>query len=217
MMRPFILLPFFLLILSCDTNEDAVVQQPETDNFYALNVGNSWVYKYYSGVTNENPVGIDTGVIDSVKIISTEEYNGHIYYKFRSIVSGINPSANPIPWRENGESFKLMRDSLGYLIDDTGHVEFVSDSYNEIFIDEYDFHKTFAQLMPETVVFESEGIEFECKKMLLLHRRLDDNSQLPFINEYYYSNGIGLISDDVGFISSNDSRYQRRLVSYSVE
>ena len=79
MKRTVISISIAVLIFSCSESETNIPLQ-EDSNFYALNVGNSWVYKNYR-LNDQTNTYLDTGVIDSINIVSREDVNGTTYYK----------------------------------------------------------------------------------------------------------------------------------------
>ena len=128
------LFPVLLALSVCFTscsNDDDTISTPE-ENFFALTVGNSWVYEHYQ---RENPVTAvynSVGVIDSVKIVGTEIIDGNEFYKYQIRTSG-NDTDNPF-FGQNGERFEYRRDSLGYLISETGNILFAREDYQEFFV-----------------------------------------------------------------------------------
>src|SRR5690606_29547484 len=131
MKRLLILAPIFVFLLSCDSNDDTASPQPEADNFYALTIGNEWVYKNYKYNINTETYE-DTGVIDSVSIVGTETIFGNIYFKFRTWTTGNEENitfCNP-----NGEHFEYLREYDGYLIRDNGTIKFVNNFYQPLLV-----------------------------------------------------------------------------------
>ena len=107
-----------ILLFSCteSSNEQAELTQ-EISNFYALTVGNSWVYKNYRYDQNDGTY-VDTHIIDSISIVDTEEISGITFYKFRRYTSGNDINLNFC--NQNGEYFELLRELDGNLIDNHG-------------------------------------------------------------------------------------------------
>lgn len=132
MKRLFFLVPFFALVLSCNSDDDSSPQPEAEDNFYALTVGNEWVYRNYKYNANTQ-LYENTGVIDSVSIVGTESIDGNIYYKFRTYTTGNEEGitfCNP-----NGEHFEWLRDVDGNLTRSDGSIKFTNPIImNDFFI-----------------------------------------------------------------------------------
>ena len=58
-----------LSIISC-SNDGNIIPEPE-ENFFALTVGNSWVYEHCRRENQVTAVYYSVGVIDSIKITGT--------------------------------------------------------------------------------------------------------------------------------------------------
>jgi len=98
---------FAVLLSSCTTSE---TNQDSESNFYALTIGNEWVYKNYRYNINTQLYD-DTGVVDAVRIVGTEVVNENTYFKFRRFTTGNEAGitfCNP-----NGEHFELLIRMIG--------------------------------------------------------------------------------------------------------
>ena len=203
-----------LMLFSCSENDDiSQPQQPEADNFYALKVGNSWVYKNYK--YNLNTQNYDnTGVIDSVSIVGTQEFNGYTYFKFRRWTTG--NEAGITFCNENGEHFEFFRDSLGYLVKNDGSIKFTNDDYSERIVSQNPPFTLFEKLVNGATQLTVESGSFDC---INSERFLRDGSnvQFPGLDIFYYSDGIGLIYDTTSFASQDIPTIIRRLDSYVVQ
>ena len=207
---------FFLalasLIFSC-TSDDAQNQQDDEANFYALEVGNWWVYKNYKYNVNTE-LYEDTGVVDSVSIVGTEMLGGNTYYEFRTKTTGNEDGityCNP-----NGEHFELLRDSLGYLIWETGQIKFTNNDYEQMELYDRDWGTVYEMLMQDQEVLSVESGTFDC--IYSERFAIDINGNLlPGKDHFYYSDGIGLIYDTTSFISNPIHVVERRLDAYFVQ
>lgn len=213
MKRIFSILFVITLFFSCSSNDESDNPESQEENFYALTVGNSWVYKNYKyNPTTE--LYDDTGVIDSVSIIGTEDVSGETYFKFRRWTTGNEENitfCNP-----NGEHFELLRDSLGYLVRDSGSIKFVNNNNDEILISSQFFGNEYFQLQENQIQIVTESGSFECYDMLYFVRDQNDEI-LPGTNNYYYADGIGLIFDTTSWVSEEIHTVERRLDSYYVQ
>ncbi|MCH2194117.1 hypothetical protein [Kordia sp.] len=116
-----------LSIISC-SNDGNIIPEPE-ENFFALTVGNSWVYEHCRRENQVTAVYNSVGVIDSIKITGTEIIDGNEFYKYRIRTSG-NDTNNPI-YRQNRERFQYLRDSTGYLFNQLGDILFSGEDEQE--------------------------------------------------------------------------------------
>ena len=204
---------FFALLFSCSSNDENPIQSQPESNFYALTVGNSWVYKNYRYDTTSE-IYNDTGVIDSVSIVSTETVGGNLYYKFRRLTTG---NENNITFcNPNGEHFELLRDSLGNLVNERGVVKFTNSDFSERLLQENSWGNIYETLTPDETVIDVEAGNFTCVNSERFSRNTN-NEQLPGLDRFYYADGFGLIHDTSSFVSSGIPSIKRRLHSYEIQ
>jgi len=213
-MKRIIYVSFFAVLLSsCSTSDNNQNQQNEASNFYALTVGNEWVYKNYKYNPNTQNYD-DTGVVDSVSIVGSEIVNGNTYFKFRRFTTGNEEEitfCNP-----NGEHFELLRDSLGYLIWEDGTVKFSNNDFTPRVLDAVDWGTIYEELIAtdrEITVESGTFISAYAQRYAIL----SNDEQSPGLDHFYYSDGFGLIYDTSSFVSQDIPAIVRRLDSYSVE
>ncbi|WP_460218248.1 hypothetical protein [Psychroserpens sp. MEBiC05023] len=211
MKRILITLCVTALCFSC-TNNDASSNPPEA-NFYALTVGNSWVYKNYR--YNQNlEIYEDTGVIDSVSIVSTEEINGHLYFKFRRLTTG---NENGISLcNANGEHFELLRDDNGNLVSDNATIKFTNNDFSERLLNEQSWGSIMEILVDGETTLIVEAGTFNCINSER-YAITSSGEQTPGLDRFYYADGIGLIYDTSSFVSQNIPTIIRRLDSYNIQ
>jgi hypothetical protein len=218
-MRRIIFSLVLLFVLQSCSSDDA---QEATSNFYALTVGNSWEYRWY-GKGIDVPLG-PMSVEESVSIVDTEMIDNNIYFKFKRIVSGndSHPDGHYLFSLPDGEYFEYYRDSLGYLINEEGIIKF-SNSATEPFVfsvGSEDIIGT-ANVEDELLTYTTPvGDSFDCTQMIISYATASTNYLAK--NRHYYANGIGLVKDDVIFMSSGateeeTSGHYRILESYSVQ
>lgn len=218
MKRIILSLSVFALFFSCTNDDDNSVgstgnSQAEA-GFYALTVGSSWVYKNY--VYNANTQEYDySGVIDSVKITGVEIVNNKTYFKFTTKTSG-NDNNNLI-LNPNGTSTELLRDSLGYLVWETGKIKFANNDFSERIINEYTWGTTYETLQAGINDFTVEAGTFSCINSERYAKSNPDETLLPALDKVYYSDGVGLIYETISFVSSNIPAAQKHLDTYSQE
>ncbi|MBP93122.1 MAG: hypothetical protein CMC55_03265 [Flavobacteriaceae bacterium] len=211
---------FFILVLvcafSCSSDNDTGTQPANGTSdpgFYGLQVGNSWVYKSYQWNSSTETYD-DTGVVDSISIVGTEEINGNTYFKFRRLTTG-NASNNSL-LSTNGEYFELVRDSLGNLIYDDGSIKFTHTDLSERTITTDSWGSIFETLTENEVQLTVEAGVFTCNYSER-YAKSPQGDQFPGIDRFYYSEGIGLIYDTTSFLSSPIPAVERRLNSYIVQ
>lgn len=215
MKKPFLLacLAIFLCCISCTSDDDTMTIQEE--NFYALTVGNSWVYDHYRRV-GDSDIFENINVIDSVKIVGTEDINGNTFYKFRTRTS---ENVNNIPLcSPSGEHFAYFRDSLNYLIDDRGKIHFspVEDT-EEYVLKTYPTQRLIFNLSEESEVVTTPAGNFDCYWMNLFFRFDPNNERSLGTSKYYRKGEIGEVFTTTSFVNNPEHTIEKRLVSYALQ
>jgi len=212
MKQNFLFFCVIVCVYTCSSNDNIQETTQPDSNFYALNVGNSWVYKYYKLDITDNSYSFNN-VIDSVSIVGTETINDKLYYKFKTITSGNIPT-NGNPGFSNGERFDFFRDSLGYLVNDLGVRLFSNQN-----TDEWIYLQT-----PLTYHFKlTENIEtintnaglFECSDVRVKH--FINGNEAPCINHRYYSDGIGEVMLTFCYVATEEHEWLKKLDSYIIQ
>ncbi|NQY29446.1 MAG: hypothetical protein HRT69_08240 [Flavobacteriaceae bacterium] len=208
-----------ILLASCNDDSGSLplpIQNNVTSNFYALTVGNTWEYKYYQRNSNGN--FIDTGVVDAVEITNTVNLNNNIYYEFKTITSGNdNPSSNyNHSLNETGEKTELLRDSLGYLINEVGSIKYTHSDYNERLTDTESFGTYHFMLVEDPVDVTTQAGSFYC---LDAHTYVKDTNGnlLPSLDHTNYSDGFGLIFSTMSYVSYSEHFIEKRLNTYNIQ
>jgi len=214
MKRIIFLLCIIAFAFSCSNSDNSLqTQQPPESNFYALTVGNSWVYKNYR--YNHDTQEYDyAGVIDSISIVGTEDIFGDTYFKFRRLTTGND--ANAHIYYANGEHFEYLREFEGALIRDDNTIKYVNNDYSERLIISQAWGTTYEKLQTGTQNITTEAGAFNC---------IDthgygigpDGTALPFLNHSMYSDGIGFVYDTTSFVAKDYHISERRLDSYNVQ
>ncbi|WP_034061961.1 hypothetical protein [Lacinutrix jangbogonensis] len=215
MKRIILLLCIIVFTFSCssDDNEAQTTQPPES-NFYALTVGNSWVYKNFQ--YNPNTMGYDeTTIIDAVIITGTETISGETYYKFKTTTTG-NTTAIPY-FNANGEQFMFLRELFGDLVNETGDVVYTNNNYEERLVAENSWGNIYDKLKTNIQEVTVGAGTFNCLDMERYAKSPDNTQTFPALDHFYYSEGIGLVSDSSSFVSQSNPAGIRRLESYNVQ
>lgn len=213
MKRLFFCFYVITLFFSCNTLEETEsLNSLSNNNFFGLDVGNSWVYKNYKYNPNTGSY-IDTGVIDSVKIIDKKIISGISYFEFKTKTSG-NESGitfcNP-----NGIQLEYLRESDGSLISNDGHIKFTYNNFNERLLKVHQWGTVYETLVEGSSILNVEAGEFKCINSERYSKNLD-NHILPGLDRFYYAKGVGLIYDTSSFATSSNPTIIRRLYSYKI-
>ena len=203
-----------LCFISCSSDDDNTIPEPE-ENFFALTIGNSWVYELYQRENQATAIYSPTGVIDSVEIVATEMIDGYEFYKYRIRRSG-NDSNNPIHG-QNGERFNYFRDSLGYLVSHDGKMVFSREDDQEFFLYDGPVYPVYTKRGENTEIITAEAGEFDCGYMEIYARMEPGGELLPALDKIHYAEGIGEVRRTISFASSSIPVIERRLISYSIE
>lgn len=200
------------LLVSCSSSDDS---GPSPEDFYALKVGNSWVYKNYKYNTTSH-VYEDTSIIDSVSIVGTKNIYGDSYFEFRTKTTGNDTEityCNP-----NGEYFEYLRAYKGSLIDQDNSIKFINNNFDEILVRELEgFGSYYIQVDENPVMVDVESGTFECLKMEYYLKYDEDETMYTGKVNYYYVEGIGLVKDTPSHVALDIPAIERRLVSFHLE
>ena len=214
MKRLLVCLCIIVFAFSCteSDNSDNQINSPDA-NFFALTIGNSWVYKNY----RYNPTTEtydDTGVIDSISIAGLQDFSGESYFKFRRLTTGNEGGitfCNP-----NGEHFEFLREFEGNLVNEEGFIKFTNNNYEERLLQENQWGNIYEILVEDNTTLTLEAGQFDCVNSQRYARNLEDE-ELSGLDRFYYSNGFGLLYDTSSFISVNTPIIIRRLDSYQIQ
>ncbi|QHI36602.1 hypothetical protein IMCC3317_19650 [Kordia antarctica] len=199
--------------ISCST-DDNTIPEPE-ENFYALTVGNSWVYEHHRRENIQSIIFNNTGVIDSVKIVGTEIINDNEFYKYRIRTSG---NENNIAFcSPNGERFEYVRDSIGYLIDEYGKVKFSREDDQEFLLREDSFLNLYTARGENNEIISTTAGDFDCEYMKIYAKQPQTLELFPALDKYHFAEGVGKVFNTVSFSSEDIHRMERRLISYNVQ
>lgn len=214
MRHSFILLFLFSLMISCSSDDDANDENSASmENFYALKVGNSWVYKNYK-YNGQSDNYEDTGVIDAVTIVGTEEVSGNTYFKFRTVTTGNEEGI--VFCNDNGEKFELLRESDGNLVSDNGTILFTNNNFDERLLQENDWGNIYEVLIEGENNIDVEAGEFTSLKSEK-YAKSPEGEQFPGKDKTYYADGFGLISKTFSLVSNETPVIIRRLDSYQIQ
>lgn len=218
-MKPFLffcILSSFLFISCNEDDNSSEEQQIDNPNFYALTVGNTWTYEYFERVDNTDEF-VTTNAFDEVKILSTSEINGNIYYNFETTTTGNDGAPVCVP--PNGKAVEKLRDSLGYLVNDIGTKRFSNTNENLEYLvvqRQNSFHNIYALLVPGSEIINVASVSFECLKNEK-YAKLNDGVITPGRNLMHYADEIGQIKETYSSVNGPNHFAERRLVSYNIQ
>jgi hypothetical protein len=214
MKRILITLSLFACLFSCSNDDDSVTPEAQEPSFYALTIGNSWVYKSQQYNFNSQSYE-DTEIVDSVSIVGTEEILGNTYFKFRTkttgSVNGESQLSNP-----NGIKFEYFREIDGNLVNDSNDIVFTTIDYTEKLIVESSWGSIFEKLAEDLATVVVPAGTFECYNKQR-YARTPEGEDLPSMDNIYYAEGIGLIYDSISFVSQENPIIIRRLDAYDIQ
>ncbi|WP_299277397.1 hypothetical protein [uncultured Psychroserpens sp.] len=202
---------FTACLFSC-SDDASTTPEIQEDNFYALTVGNFWVYKNYR-YNHQTEVYDDTGVIDSVSIVATEDISGNTYFKFRRLTTGNEEGITFC--NANGEHFEYLRETNGNLVTSEGDVKFTNNDFSVRVLSENNWGNIVEQLAEGESTLDVEAGTFTCINSQR-YAILPDGNNSPAVDYFYYADGFGLIYDTSSFVSSDIPSVIRRLDSYSI-
>jgi len=118
MRKLFVLGIAIAILTSCQKEDDSGESRI---NYTPLEIGNYWIYQHYSidSIGNET----ETTMIDSVVITKDTIINGNKYF----ILEGTNKPLNGGKW----VVIDILRDSLGYLINNKGQIQFAENNFSD--------------------------------------------------------------------------------------
>lgn len=200
-----------LLLFSC-SNSELNMEETENDSFYGLKVGNSWVYKSYK--YNTETKGYDyTGIVDSVSVESKESISGVDYYKVKVLTSG-NKNSEPM-CNPNGVRYEFLRESNGSLIKKDGTIKFTNNNFEERFIEETSVGNVYEILNRKKVNIQVNAGEFNCFYSDR-YVTLSNGNKSKGVQNYYYSEGYGLVYDTCTYLVTEHPIIIRKLDSYKI-
>lgn len=204
-----------LISISCENEDTTLPIEPEATTF-ALKVGNSWEYRYFRRENPQSTIFNDMNVIDSVEIIGTEEIDGNTYYRFSTRTFGNDADLPYLP--DNGEQFKSLRDSLGYLIDNNGRMHFSAEGdTSEHVMDSLTDYRTVFKLSDTSELLDTPVGDFNCHWMSFYYRYNVTGERSVGESRYYRNSTIGEMLVTISFASQPTHFIEKRLVSYELQ
>lgn len=212
MKNNFVILLAVIIVYACSSENTTSNQQ--TDNFYALTVGNSWEYKYYLFDTTTDDF-LPTPVTETVDITESVIINNNTYYNFKHIVTGNDGSYNHLP--NNGETNFTLRDSLGFLIDEIGIIKYNNSNNDEYFVDHFSPEYSYYLSLSGTEHSISINVgSFTCYDNHYYLKDLNGNISNS-LDHIYREDGKGEILSTLSISFQAEPIAEKRLESYSLQ
>ncbi|MEM7085603.1 MAG: hypothetical protein AAF489_05445 [Bacteroidota bacterium] len=206
---------FTFLMVSCNKDDGGnTSQQQEVDaGFFALQVGNVWVYSYFR-VDMDTGELIDLGGTETVEITDEEVVNGETIFTMK--ITTIDENNTCSICNDNPLETKRVKDSLGYLVEVDGPIIFSSTNTDDFLVSSQEFGDIYRVLKPNEVLITVPAGQFVSK----------DNERYaidPEGNRYegqdnlYYAEGIGEIRQTISSVSILKIIFEKQLISYTVQ
>lgn len=221
-MRPllFSCLVCCVFFISCSSDDNTSQEQqsedpqPEEPNFYGLKVGNTWTYEYFKRIGNTEEFET-SNAFDEAKIVASSEIDGETFYTVETITTGNNNAPGCVP--PNGAAITKVRDSLGYLINDSGQILFSYEDGHEYLatITTHEVFDLYGILISGIEDIEVAAGTFPCLRNEV-YGKFEDGTTSPGRNFIFYSDGIGEIKQTYNYAQNPLNFAEKRLISYEI-
>jgi hypothetical protein len=206
--KSLVLLVIISITFSCKKEESTICPPTSTNNpnYAQLEVGNYWVYERYEIDTNGNETSL--GIIDTCFIEKDTLINEIKYFKY------VRPYLN-------NESTSFVRDSLHYVVTNTGRIIFSSIIFNEVFrvfTPPQGFHEMHEWMTDKDSVISVPLGNFTTVNFQQIFY-IDESLQVqsPRYMNYRYAENIGIVSETLPWFYTNPEYTEIRLVDYHLE
>lgn len=203
---------FGIFLLSCTKEEPTPIDKPivETDDFYPLSVGNQWTYHYFKNSIEARTALVNTGIVVEVEITSEVEIEGTTYFEFQTTTSGNDNVCGFC--EENGVKVMKLRDSLGYLVNHDGEIQFSSKSTKEYVVSKNEWGDVYRALKGNQVQVEVPAgafFAFDNERYTL------NPNGVPYIgrDHLYFAKGVGEVKRTIVGTVTNNLLFEKHLIS----
>ena len=206
-------LVFSLLIasflFSCQDDDQATSTTPiveEDLDLFPLELGNYWVYQVVKIDTLGNEEILSEN--DTVMVVGTRLINDEVYFTIEeSNFFGFNSSPTTVH----------LRDSSGFLVNDAGVTLLSTTDFDEVIFTQEIGPARIDYTMESTPEIVSVPLgDFDCLNYSGIATNLNDDINPPREQFKFYSEGVGLVSSNIFFISSRNFTWERRLIDFSL-
>lgn len=194
-------------------NNTQVIQNPGT-NYSSLQVGNYWIYQRFQ----LDPPSTETAlpVFDSCYVEKDTLIHGNTYFKYVGY-------SNSLPTSPSAPTIEFLRDSLDYLVDLNGRIEFSSEDFASYFKAEYLLvapgdtlaHVSGKMADQNFAVTTPLGnyITSAYKESYAMYPSYNGGGSLRF-RTTRYADHVGKVTETLPFFANTASSWERRLVRY---
>lgn len=202
---------------ACTSSNQPIVTYP---NYSNLKVGNYWIYQRYE--INTNGFGGETmlNITDSCYIEKDTLINGYTYYKYMSSKVGApgfsGSNQNPI-------TAEFYRDSLSYLVNQNGRIEFSSQDFTTIFKTEYVIASGTDTVCKIVVKMGDQNLSVvtpsgnyltsSMKEIYNMYPNWSSNGAIRYRDTRYAEN-IGKVTEGFYLFAGTPMWWERRLIRY---
>lgn len=208
-LKHFFILLVIITLISCKKNDDAdpntpQVQDPITNDYFPMNIGNYWVYEFQTKDPSGNIVGNTS--YDTLKIVSDTVIANETYY----VLTTNKPYIN---------SRKTFRDSSGYIIDENGTIKLLPSANEAI----YNFHYGYIagdtayaywEEFQDNITIQSPTGDYTCLGRFAKHQLWPDFGSNTSVDSNLYA-GIGQVTRSYSYFSG--SKMYGTLIEYNLE
>jgi len=197
-----------LFIISCSKDDDTIVEETAVPDFsIPLAVGNYWIYQTYTEDMNgdlQPNSSPDSMFISGMQKVDEEEYYAITGFSVGSVV-GVT----------------LVKDSLGYLVNDSGDILYSPEETDEVLFEQTfpisnDANIYVAYTAESDVAIETPAGSFDTRMIVgtvdFSETIIDCENQ----NLSHYAEGVGRVREEL-FYASNCRVVYRELLRYNIQ
>ena len=179
------------------------------DSYMPLKIGNYWIYEEVSVDSN----GIETSLnfIDSSYVEKDTIVNGLTYYKVHK------------PNHIIQDYYEVLRDSLHYIVDASGHIKFSSQDFTNtlntsvmiVLVDDtiYKMQRKMEPIQTTINVAAGSYLCYNAKETYQLYPGWDNGGPYQYINSYY-AKDIGVVRERIPFFNYAPENQVKKLIRY---
>jgi len=208
-------LAFSFLLVSCKKDDvDNIAEEQEVDaGFFALQVGNSWVYNYFR-VDSQTGDLQNLGATETVEITDEEVVNDETIFTME--ITTVDENNTCAICNDNPMEVKKVKDSLGYLVEVDGPIIFSSSNPNDYLISSQGFGDIYRVLKPNEVIITVPAGQFVSKNNE--RYAIDpDGNRFDGQDNLFYSEGVGEIRQTFSGVTIERVLFEKQLMSYDVQ
>jgi len=203
------------LLASCNKDDgDSTPQEQEIDaGFFALQVGNSWVYNYF-WVDSDTGELTNAGGIETVEITDEEVIAGETIFTMKTTTVDNDDTCGIC--NQDPLVITKVKDSVGFLVEVGGPLLFSSVSRQDFLVYRREFGDVYRVLKENEVLITVPAGQFTS----LDNERYaidPDGNRYEGQDNLYYADGIGEVRQTFSGVTNLRIIYERQLMSYTVQ